>query len=77
MKRNGFLSLINRNGQVIGIALGDTSAIADALAHAGKIDPKLSTAISMAAVELDNYSEALKTGDALRKMINDDSTKKR
>jgi len=71
----GCLIANNYQGHIKIVSIGNISAITEALVYAGKNDPGLSTAISAAAVELDNYSEALKTGDVLRKMIDKDENK--
>lgn len=74
--KNGTLIINNIGGHVSIVFFGDANAISAALAVAGKRHPEISIAISSAAVELDNYLEALKTGEALRKMIEDEKEEK-
>lgn len=73
--KSGTLIINNFQGRITILRIGDNTAIAAALEYAGKHDPQISNAISTAAVELDDYSEALKTGEALRKIIENNGSK--
>ena len=71
--KNGTLIVNNIRGQVNIVTFGDTDAISAALVMAGKTNPNLANAISSAAIELDDYSEALKTSEVLRKIIDNET----
>lgn len=73
--KSGTLIINNFQGRITVLRVGDNTAISKGLEYAGKMDPQISIAISMAAIELDDYSEALKTSEALRKMIENDESK--